>query len=59
MSNHLLRDRNIMVYLPIVYLKSQTNKIREDGCTAGLGLDWGHLIARTFGTGDWEAGKVR
>lgn len=45
MPNHILRDRHVMIDLPIMHLEFQAHKIRQDGCGAGLGFDGGCALA--------------
>jgi hypothetical protein len=54
MSNHILCDRYIVVYLPIVYLKLEAHKIWKYRRRSRLGLDRRNPLTR-FGPHDWEA----
>ena len=55
MPYHLLRDCNIIVYLPVVHLELEPDKIGQDRGAARLRFDWGCTLAR-FGGDYWEAG---
>jgi hypothetical protein len=54
MSNHILSDRYIVVYLPIVYLKLEAHKIWKYRRRPRLGLDRRNPLTR-FGSHNWEA----
>ena len=41
--HHLLRHKQLLVYLPVVDRKSIADELRQDGCGAGLGADGGCL----------------
>lgn len=45
MPHHSLRNRHIMIHLPIMHLKNQPHKIWQYGSAAGLGFYWGGLLA--------------
>ncbi len=45
MPHHLLRDRHIVVYLPVVYLKFEPDEIGQNGGAACLRFDWGCSLA--------------
>jgi hypothetical protein len=45
MPNHILRDQNIMINLPIIHLEFQPDEIRQDGCASGLRFDRGGFLA--------------
>jgi hypothetical protein len=53
MPNHIFRHRELMINLPIVNLKLQSDEIWQDGCRACLCLDWGSVLA-LFRLDDWE-----
>ena len=55
MPHHLLRDRHIVVYLPVVHLELEPDEVRQDGRAARLRLDGGRALA-WFGADDGEAG---
>lgn len=54
MPYHLLRDCNIIVYLPIVHLKLEPDEVGQDRRAARLRFDWGCTLAR-FGGDDGKA----
>ncbi len=53
MPDHVLRDQDIDVILPIVDLKLMPHKIREDGGSARHCSDGRRFLAR-LGARDWE-----
>ena len=54
MPHHLLRDSNIIIYLPVVHLELEPDKIGQDRGAARLRFDWGCTLAGFRGD-DWEA----
>ena len=54
MPHHILRNRHIVVYLPIMHLKLEPDEIWQDGGAARLRFDRDCTLAR-FGGNDWEA----
>lgn len=53
MPHHVLCDRYIVIYLPVVYLKLQAHKIRQDGSRACLSLDRNDALAGLW-PNDWK-----
>ena len=45
MPDHILSNLYIGIRLPVVYLKLQSQKLRDDGARAGLCLDWQNFDA--------------
>lgn len=54
MPHHLLRDRHVIVYLPIVHLELEPDEVGQDGRAARLRFDGGCALA-WFGADDGEA----
>ena len=55
MPHHLLRNRQIVVYLPIVNLKFESHEVRQDGCGTRLRFDWWGGFLAGFRTDDGKA----
>lgn len=53
MPHHLLRDRHIIVDLPIMHLELEPDEIRQDRRAARLRFYWGCALA-SFGDDDWQ-----
>ena len=58
MPHHVLRDRHIMIHLPIMHLELESNEIGQDRCAARLRFDWRCTLAG-LGGDDWEAVVVQ
>lgn len=54
MPHHLLRDRHVVVDLPVVHLEVQPDEVGQDGRAARLRFDGRGALAR-FGGFDGEA----
>ena len=54
MPHHLLRDRHIIVDLPVMHLELEPDEIRQDRRAARLRFYRGCTLAG-FGSDDWEA----
>lgn len=56
-SNHILRDSHIMVYLAVVHLEDKAYEIgKYSGCSC-LGLDWRYSLARLW-PNNWKSENV-
>ena len=53
MPDHILRDRDIMIDLPVVHLELQPHEVGKDGGSAGLRANR-RLPLAGFGAGDGE-----
>lgn len=54
MPHHLLRNHQIIIYLPIMNLKFESHEVRQDGRGTRLRFDWGGFLAG-FRTDDGKA----
>lgn len=57
MSHHILRDRDIVVHLPIMHLELQPHEVRQDRRRALLRPDGNHLLALCIAH-DWKPGLL-
>lgn len=57
MPHHILRDRDIVVHLPIMHLELQSHEVRQDRRRALLSPDRDHLLALSIAH-DWEPGLL-
>ena len=55
MPHHLLRDRHVIVYLPIVHLELEPDEVGQDGRAARLRFYRGGCALAWFGADDGEA----